>query len=95
MCNWQINSDDEKYKWQRKNTNQLNNNNIPGPPNGDYHDEKNKFFLIASDHVAGEGSVERAATILISPDFLVAEHPLECFNFWFFFGVRLKIHHIL
>ena len=86
-CQWQIHSDDEKYKWQRKNTNQLNNDNIPAPANGDYHDEKDKFFMIASDHVAGQDTLERAATILTSPDFLVEEHPIECFNFWFYFGV--------
>ena len=87
LCNWQIQSDDEKYKWDRKTEDQLVADNIPGPLNGDYHDEKNKFFMIASDFVAGQDSFEGAKTIIKSPDFLVEEHPIECFNFWFYFGV--------
>ena len=70
--------------------NQLNDNNIPGP-SGDYHDQMNKLFMIASDFVAGPDSLERAATILTSPDFLVEEHPIECFNFWFYFGVSIYL----
>ena len=91
LCDWQIISEDEKYKWQRNTEDELISNNIPGPLNGDYHDEKNKYFMIASDFVAGQDSFEGAKTILKSPDFLVEEHPIECFNFWFYFGVS-KIH---
>ena len=91
FCDWAIQNDDDKYKWIRKNENQLNNNNIPGPVNGDYHNEKDKFFLIASDHVAGQEVPPGSKTILKSPDFMVADHPIECFNFWFYFGVSIVI----
>ena len=60
-------------------------------PDGDYHGEKNTFFLYAGDKIAGTNSTGTGlSATLRSPDFLVEEHPLECFSFWFYFGVSFK-----
>ena len=44
---------DHLYKWQRKNTNFLNNNDLPGP-DADFHGEKDTYFLYAGDKLAGK-----------------------------------------
>ena len=44
---------DHLYKWQRKTTNFLNNNDLPGP-DADFHGEKNTYFLYAGDKLAGK-----------------------------------------
>ena len=44
--------------------------------------------MIASDHMAGDESTGNARTELKSPLFEGNQHPLECFSFWFTFGVR-------
>ena len=62
---------------------QLKNQDIPGP-DGDYQDLTDKRFMMASDHVGGKAD---ARTELKSPVFKGNEHPLECFSFWFYFGV--------
>ena len=83
FCDWKINSDDHLYKWTRKTIKVLNDNDIPCPTdniNGDY-------FVYAGFKMAGTNSTDGATAILASPDFLVEEHPNECFHFWFNFGV--------
>ena len=85
FCDWKINSDDHLYKWTRKTIKVLNDNDIPSPTdniNGDY-------FVYAGYKMAGTNSTDGATATLASPDFLVEEHPLECFHFWFNFGVSI------
>ena len=64
----------------------MQNQDIPGP-DGDYHDLTDKRFMMASDHVGGAEGMAGARTELKSPIFKGNEHPLECFSFWFYFGV--------
>ena len=87
-CDWKLDSVDNLYKWQRRTVGGLEN--FPRP-DGDYHGEKNTFFLYAGDKIAGSNSTGTGlSATLRSPDFLVEEHPLECFSFWFYFGVSFK-----
>ena len=54
--------------------------------------EKNQIFrtlVYAGYKMAGTNSTDGATATLASPDFLVEEHPLECFHFWFNFGVSI------
>ena len=89
-CDWKLDSKDHLYKWRRRSTNQLSNNDLPGPES-DYMGEKETFFLYAGDKIAGTNSTGTGlSATLRSPDFLVEEHPLECFSFWFYFGVSFK-----
>jgi hypothetical protein len=50
-------------------------------------DLKDKRFMMASDQVGGSEGMAGARTELKSPIFKGNEHPLECFSFWFYFGV--------
>jgi hypothetical protein len=76
--------------WTRQSVNNLNNANLPGPP-GDYLNDQATMFLYAGDKHAGENSTGNAVmTVLTSPEFLVEEHPIECFSFWFYFGVSTQ-----
>ena len=90
MCSWQNWSEDGLYKWKRKTVNALNNGHLPAPA-GDYLNDKTKFFMYAGDKIAGENSTENGViTVLKSPEFKVEEHPIECFSFWFYFGVSVS-----
>ena len=83
-------SEDKYYMWTRQSVNNLNNGNLPGPP-GDYLNDQATMFLYAGDKHAGENSTGNAVmTVLKSPEFLVEEHPIECFSFWFYFGVSTQ-----
>ena len=87
-CSWSITTDDSSnnYKWARVTSKWLLESNIPGPE-VDYQNQNNRNFMFASDHVAGEEGTSDARTELKSPLFKGNEHPLECFSFWFYFGV--------
>ena len=74
------------YKWLRKNSNYLNNQGVAGP-NGDFNGDMTRKFLIASDALAGNESISEAMATFTSPEFKTDQHPYECFNFWFYFGV--------
>ena len=63
---------------------QLEEQQKPGPI-ADYGDHKDTFFLHAG--LPSGNGVENSAAILISPDFKSRDHPIECFTFWFYFGV--------
>ena len=89
LCDWKLDSVDHLYKWQRRTANSLINNDLPGP-DADYHDVKDTYFLYAGDKLAGTNSTGTGLTATLrSPDFIVEEHPLECFSFWFYFGVSI------
>ena len=88
FCDWKINSDDHLYKWQRKTINSLVNNEFPGPDTN--LNDESQYFVYAGFKIAGPNSTGDGVTaVLASPDFLVEEHPLECFHFWFYFGVSI------
>ena len=90
-CSWSNWSEDGLYQWKRETANALDNANLPGPA-GDYLNDKNTYFLYAGDKSAGENSTENGViTVLTSPEFSVEEHPIECFSFWFYFGVSFFI----
>ena len=85
LCDWAVKSDNN-YKWIRRTSDQLANNNIPGPES-DLNEEKDKFFLMASDKLGGDSPIG-STTQILSPDFKTSEHELECFTFWYQFDVR-------
>ena len=94
QCNFEVSTDDTapKYLWKRYNSKELEENGIPGP-SGDYADLKDRYYMIASDLLAGNEGLQGAVTQLKSPLFNAGEHPLECFAFWFFFGVSNRDFH--
>ena len=64
----------------------LYSGNIPCDKGG----KGDTFFMIAAnENENGEGADEYAE--LRSPFFKSIEHPVECFSFWFYFGVRFLI----
>ena len=106
LCGWSASTNEvdvtpDLYIWTQYTSLGLQEESIPGP-DGDYQDLKDKVFIMASDHVGGAEGIAGARTELKSPIFKGNEHPLECFSFWFFFGVsssliyrviRLKLIH--
>ena len=75
--------------FHRHSANQLEHFNMTGPDQ-DYQGETTGRFMIASidrDNAAVE-SLEDDRAGLRSPIYNSSEHPVECFNFWFNFGVR-------
>ena len=85
FCDWKINSDDHLYKWVRKTIENLGNNDYPRP---DVNiNDQSEYFVYAGYKMAGSNSTDKATAVMASPNFLVEEHPLECFHFWFYFGV--------
>ena len=85
LCSWKSTSDDNLYKWQRKTMEQLSNNGYPAPEVGVNLDSE--WFLYAGFKIAGVNSSSGVTASIKSPDFIIEEHPLECFSFWFYFGV--------
>ena len=85
FCDWEVLGSD--YKFTRKTADELANSQIPGP-SGDIYSATDSSFVIASDAITGENG-EGGSTSLKSPMFLLAEHPTECFDFWFQFGVSI------
>ena len=85
-CGWDKKPDNATFIFQRHSAQQLENSNMPGPVQ-DYQGEKNKRFMIASIDRA-DFNVENEIARFRSPIFKSSEHPVECFNFWFNFGVR-------
>lgn len=88
LCGWQVqNSGPEFATWQRKNFEELENEGLSHPANGDFLNDKKKYFMIAND-IVQEEQPENTVTYLRSPDFLIEQHPKECFNFWFIFDTN-------
>ena len=88
-CDWDKKPDNATFMFRRHSANQLENFNMTGPDQ-DYQGEKTGRFMIASiyrDNAAVE-SLEDDRARLRSPIYNSSEHPVECFNFWFNFGVR-------
>ena len=56
-------------------------------PDQDYVGDKKGRFMIASIY-RDNATVENEFAWLRSPLYKSSEHPVECFNFWFNFGVR-------
>ena len=91
QCNFEVSTDDtaSQYLWKRYNSKELEENGIPGP-SSDYANEIDRYYMIASDTLAGNEGLQGAVSQLKSPLFNAGEHPLECFQFWFFFGNEVK-----
>ena len=64
------------------------NQNIPGPI-ADDEDNTDGYFVVTSDGMATNETTDEAVTMLRSPWFLWKQHPYECFNFRYYFGVSL------
>ena len=83
VCSWQRQPQNGKYRFERINANQVGDN--PGP-NVDYEGKNDKYFMLASgtrDDVDNDNQLARFR----SPEFDRDKHPVECFSFWFNFGV--------
>ena len=90
ICDWKSLSDDKLYKFSRKKSEQLGNQDLPGP-DGSVNAES-IWFMYAGHKMAGINSTNGVTATLKSPDFVIEEHPLECFSFWFYFGVSFFIY---
>ena len=86
LCSWEAFSETEVFKWERKTSEELENENVKGPGEGFDH-AKNNYFAIASNKEPSEDHKEVFA-FFKSPLFNSKEHPTECFTFWFEIGVR-------
>ena len=91
MCNFEVTTDDDSgyFVWARYSAKGLIDAQLPGPAT-DYNDNKDHYFMIASEKLAGNDSKPTAVTQLKSPFFKGKEHPIECLSFWYFFGVSFK-----
>ena len=75
------------YGWKRYNSQQLSNQNIPGPPS-DPLEGVEGHYVLASDYISSDvktGSFGRIA----SPYILGKDHPEVCFSFQVYFGVSI------
>ena len=79
-CHWQE-KPNNKYKWDRRTASQLDGE---AGPDGDLYGERDTFFMLSLDK---EGANQGDSAILISPNFIIEEHPVECFRFWFQYDV--------
>ena len=86
LCDWTVPQLGPEYKWLKRSSEELSAEGAPGPA-GDLNNDKAKFFMIASDKLGQAGGPNEVETFLVSPAFLIEEHPQECFDFWFYFGV--------
>ena len=88
LCQWQVvtNDDSGDYKWARKTPTILSNNGFPGPEQ-DFTGSKDKYFMIASNAMAGAKNPKNAYARLESPYFKSTEHEKECLKFWFYVAV--------
>ena len=84
ICGWDKNN--ATFMFHRHSANQLENSNMTGPDQ-DYQGEKKGRFMIASID-RDNSTIENEIAWLRSPIYNSSEHPVECFNFWFNFGVR-------
>lgn len=93
LCDWKVRSTDpdSMYNWFHGTAESLEASSVPSPPY-DYHEDKTKYFMIASDHLGSTAPAE-SFTILESPIFLGRDHPIECYSFWFYFGVGSAFYH--
>ena len=101
-CDWKITSygPNEDFKWDLTNGESLSNSETPGPEL-DFNNNKEAIFLIAHDNkkeylftdnvTSHNEKAEDIFTMLVSPQYSAKDHPLECFQFWYFYGVSLVI----
>ena len=91
LCQWtKITTDDSgNFQWIRKNARQLVADNIPGPPK-DWDNNDEKFFVIASNALAGSQDPSNVFAKLESPFFKAKQHPIECISFWFYIAVSFE-----
>ena len=84
-CGWDKKPDNASFIFQRHTAEQVGDN--PGP-DVDYQGKVDKMFMIAS--LDREASVKNEIARFRSPEFISSEHPVECFHFWFNFGMQGK-----
>ena len=85
-CEWAIASTGE-YSWKNKNAKILSD--LDYGPDGDIHQNDTLFFMIAAGKYALSADPS-AQTKLVSPSFDKGDHPFECFEFWYQFGVSFR-----
>lgn len=76
----------QMYQWFHYTSELLEGSSIPGPPS-DHSGKKDTFYMMASDYTGADSKPADATTTLLSPNLIGSEHPVECFGFWFYFGV--------
>ena len=91
MCGWNVQDNDglHFWKWTRGTSKSFQEENVPSPE-ASYDNEAEGHFIIASNIIA-EQSEENTETDIISPIFKSSEHPVECFAFYYNFGVSFVI----
>ena len=75
------------YGWSRYNSQQLDEQNIPGPPS-DPSEGDEGFYVLASDYISSDVETGTNGRIA-SPYILGKDHPEVCFSFMVYFGVSI------
>ena len=87
---WEVSTTDPDkiFNWVRTNGETLMNSETPGPE-FDHDNDKTKFFLFTKkiDEKDFESKEDDIFTIITSPVYSAKDFPLECFTFYYFFGV--------
>ena len=86
FCGWQNVQKNSSHVWKRHNAKQLGNGNIPGPEM-DHNDNQEGFFVVTQNLNSDDHGQFQIAN-LKSPLLKASEHPIECFCFWYKFGVK-------
>ena len=91
LCQWNVvtNDDSGDFKWARKTPKILSNNGFPAPET-DFEGSNERYFMIASNAMAGAKDPQNAYARLESPFFKSTEHEKECLKFWFYIGAEGK-----
>ena len=84
FCGWENVQDSPDHKWERKTVEELSGESRAGPDTTFDGDLANHFAIAGN---IGDSADEGFAS-LKSPFFESFEHPVECFSFWFYFGVK-------
>ena len=88
LCEWQAQpSNNVTLNWQRKTAKEIGDGL---GPDADLEGNKEKFFMIATKN-KDDGTNNNVAK-LKSPLFESQDHPIECFSFWYYFGVSTIFH---
>ena len=75
------------YGWSRYNSQQLDEQNIPGPPS-DPSEGDEGFYVLASDYISSDVETGTNGRIA-SPYILGKDYPEVCFSFKVYFGVSI------
>ena len=88
---WEVSTTDPDkiFNWIRTNGESIMNSETPGPE-FDHDNNRTRFFMFTDkiDQKEDYESKEEIFTTITSPVYSAKDFPLECFTFYYFFGVN-------